>query len=141
MIVFVINCQCAPNPGILDFTLSNQCIPITEEGICLIGYDEEKCNEDDYQPFKVKNDGIPRPFKNPTSNPIKDIFGYKDGIESLVLKKGCTASLYKDINCVQDPFTLKSETNKDLIIEELSASIARDYGNFMTAYFQTIDKS
>jgi hypothetical protein len=44
------------------------------------------------------------------------------------LKKGCVAVLYKDVDCTSDPFTLKAETNKDLIIKELSESTAKDYG-------------
>ena len=59
---------------------------------------------------------------------IKDFFGYEDGIESVILKKGCVAVLYKDVDCTSDPFTLKAETNKDLIIKELSESTAKDYG-------------
>ena len=38
------------------------------------------------------------------------------------------AVLYKDVDCTSDPFTLKAETNKDLIIKELSESTAKDYG-------------
>ena len=69
---------------------------------------------------------------------IKDFFGYEDGIESVILKKGCVAVLYKDVDCTSDPFTLKAETNKDLIIKELSESTAKDYGksiSFIYSWF------
>ena len=59
---------------------------------------------------------------------FSDFFGYEDGIESVILKKGCVAVLYKDVDCSSEPFTLKAETNKDLIIKELSESTAKDYG-------------
>ena len=130
-LVFFVNYVfiCEAKPGLLDdFILEDECESIINgSDTCFVGYDEENCNADDWEPFQVKGDGIAVPFNRTTSS-IKDFFGYQDGIESLVLKKGCRAVLYKDKECTSDPFTLKAETNKDLVIKELSESTASDYG-------------
>lgn len=87
--------------------------------------------KDDYQPFVVMDDGEPTKFEGPdkdVQSSIKEFFGYKDGIESLVLKKGCRATLYIDSECTMKPFVLKSETSKDLVIPNLGQSTASDYG-------------
>merc|ERR1711976_672336 len=94
---------CDAKPGILDdLILDDECKPIADTETCLIGYDEENCNADDYEPFRVNGNGIPKNFTKPAS-PIKDFFGYQDGIESLILRKGCEAVLYKNkiIACVK----------------------------------------
>ena len=42
-------------PGLLDdFILEDKCFPITGNS-CFIGYDEENCNEDDWEPFEGTN--------------------------------------------------------------------------------------
>ena len=116
-------------PGILDeLLLDDECTPISEDGVCFIGFDEEKCNKDDWDPFKLRINSGPTPFDQPASNPLKEFFGYKDGIESLVLRKGCKAILYKDINCLMDPLTIEADGDEDLIIQNLSLSEAKTHG-------------
>ena len=81
---------CEAKPGLLDdFILEDECQVINGSDTCFVGFDEENCNADDWEPFHVKGDGIAVPF-NRTTSAIKNFFGYQDGIESLVLKKGFT---------------------------------------------------
>ena len=117
--------------GYYNLWISSKINFIKPYSVC--SYDEENCNADDYEPFRVNGNGIPKNFTKPAS-PIKDFFGYQDGIESLIVRKGCEAVLYKSTDCESDAFTLKAETNNDLTIRMLSESNAKAYGKHQGAY-------
>lgn len=128
-------------PGLLDTLqdglktgvsslFSPDCKPIKDDS-CAIVYDDEDCEEGDWEPLSIKADGQPVSFStNPLKvNPVQLLKNrkYKDDIESLVVRKGCTLTAYKESDCTGAQFNFKASKDEDLVYEELEDSDADEF--------------
>ena len=81
----------------------------------------------------MPGNGLEQSFSTLTLNPLKalkNLINYKDDIESLVVKKGCTLEVFKDSDCTGDKYTFRAKPDQDLIVEELDESDAEDFGKY-----------
>ncbi len=122
-------------PGLFDLFKGNQCKPITDNS-CAIVYDDEDCEEGDWDPLRIEGNGLPRSFSTLNLNPLKSLENrkYKDDIESLVVRKGCTLEVFKDSDCTGSKYTFRANNAEDLIVKELEDSDADDFGNIFILY-------
>ena len=120
-------------PGLLDFFTGDECPKEITDGSCAIVYDDEDCEEGDWEPLRIKGDGLPKSFSTLTLNPLKALKNkrYKDDIESLIVRRGCNLEVFKDSDCTGDKYTFRAKNNEDLVVEELEDSDADDFGTFL----------
>ena len=118
-------------PGLLDFLKSNKCGNTPSE-FCAMVFDDEGCNEGDWKPLGIK-DGESRSFSILQANPLKgldNLFNYKNDIESLTVKKGCTLTVYKDSDYSGGEYAFTAPSNQDLIVKELDEGLYKSFGKF-----------
>jgi len=116
-------------PGLFDIFSSSECKPITDDS-CAIVYDDEDCEEGDWEPLRIPGNGLSQSFSTLTLNPLKalkNLINYKDDIESLVVRKGCVLEAFKDSDCTGDRAVFRAENDRDLIVDELEDSKYDDF--------------
>jgi len=111
-------------PGLFDFI--DRCESIKEANVCAIVYDDENCNEGDWDPLKIM-DGESRSFS--ILKGITNLFNYKNDIESIVVKKGCALKVYKDSDFSDGEYTFTAPANRDLFIKDLEDDDNTEYLN------------
>ena len=121
-------CLGLAKPGLLDFLTGDDCEPI-KDGSCAIVYDDEDCEKGDWDPLRIPADGKDISFSTLTLNPLKSLQNarYKNDIESLVVRKGCTLEVFKDSDCSGGKYTFRADKGQDLIVKELEDSDADDF--------------
>jgi hypothetical protein len=126
-------CRIEAAPGLFDIFKSAKCDPIpANTNTCAIVYDDQDCAKGDWTPVKI-SPGQSISFSILTRNPLKalkNLFNYKNDIESLVVRKGCTLEVFKDSDYSGGKYTFVAPPNADLIWRELEDSVADDFGKF-----------
>lgn len=130
LVLFSVIVVSEAKPGLIDWFTGSDCQPITDNS-CAIVYDDEDCEEGDWTPLSIRADGRPVSF---TTNPFKVSPAqllknrkYKDDIESLVVRKGCTLTVYKESDCTGRSYTFRASNMEDMIVDELEDSDAKDF--------------
>jgi len=121
---------CQAKPGLFDLFSGSECKPIADADTCAIVYDDEDCEEGDWDPLRLPGNGLAQSFSTLTLNPfkaLKNLINYKDDIESLVVRKGCVLEVFQESDCTGAKYTFRAESDEDLIVEELDESDAEDF--------------
>ena len=58
---------------------------------------------------------------------LKHLFKYKNDIESLIVRKGCTLRAYKDSDFSDSEFVFSAPSNTDLFIKDLNDDPNTEY--------------
>lgn len=131
LVLFFVSCYVVTEgkPGLFDLFTGHDCKPITDDS-CAIVYDDEDCDQGDWDPIKIKADGKPVSFSTLSLNPLTSLNNArkKNDIESLVVRKGCTLTVYDDSGCTSGKsYTFQASNSQDLIVEDLEDSDAEDF--------------